>query len=92
MKKLMLFALLTYAVSCSNPEDKVTGNPDSTRFNQSGNNKNFNTATDRPGNQAILQNDDTSSSPATLKENANSKTEGTNRSYVPGVKDSAGKK
>lgn len=80
----MLLALLVYCTSCSNPEDKATGNADSTSFNQSGNDNNLNTATDKPGNQSHFENNDTSSSPATSKANANSKTDGTNRSYVPG--------
>ena len=84
MKKLMLLALLVYATSCSNPEDKATGDPDSTSFNQSGNDKNLNTAGDDPGNQSNANNNDTSSSPGTMKENANSDTKGTNRSYKAG--------
>jgi hypothetical protein len=84
MKKLMLLALLIYATSCSNPEDKATGDADSTSFNQSGNDKNLNTATDDLGNQSQATNNDTSASPATSKENANSATEGTNRAYKAG--------
>lgn len=86
----MFLALLIYCTSCSNPEDKATGNPDSSSFNQSGNDKNLNT-TDDLGNQSHADDNDTSSSPSTSKRNANSKTDGTNRSYVPGG-DSAKKK
>ena len=83
MKKILLLALLVYCTSCSNPEDKATGDPDSTSFNQSGNDKNLNT-TDDPGNQSNLNNNDTSSSPATSSKNVNSSTQGTNRSYKAG--------
>ena len=91
MKKFMLLALLIYCTSCSNPEDKATGNADSTNFNQSGNDKNLNTATDEPGNQSHANNNDTSASPATSKGNVNSGTQGTNRSYKAGG-DSTNKK
>jgi hypothetical protein len=84
MKKLLGLVILIYATSCSNPEDKATGNPDSTSFNQSSNDKNLNTATDDPDNQSNVNNNDTSASPATSKENANSKKDGTNRSYKAG--------
>jgi hypothetical protein len=84
MKKILLLALLIYGTSCSNPEDKATGNPDSTSFNQSGNDKNLNTANDDPGNQSHANNNDTSSSPATSRKNVNSSTQGTNRSYKAG--------
>ena len=83
MKKLMLLALLVYSTSCSNPEDKATGDADSTSFNQSGNDNNFNTQ-DNLGSQSNPNANDTSSSPGTMKENANSETEGTNRSYKAG--------
>jgi hypothetical protein len=93
MKKLMLMALLMYCTSCASPEDKATGDADSTNFNQSGNNKNLNTATDEPGNQSHANNNDTSASPATSKQNSNSGKEGAHRSYVPGgAKDSTHKK
>lgn len=88
----MLLALLIYGTSCSNPEDKATGNPDSTSFNQSGNDKNLNTSSDKPDNQSHANDSDTSSSPATSKRNADSGTSGTNRSYIPGSKDSSHKK
>ena len=78
MKKLILLALLVYGVSCSNPEDRATGNPDSSSFNTD-EKKNLNTATDFKSNTDIP---DTSASPATSKENTNSSTTGTNRSYV----------
>ena len=91
MKKLLLIALLVYGSSCSNPEDQATGNPDSTSFNQSGNDKNLNTSNDDPGNQSHANNNDTSISPSISKENADSRTDGTNRSYKAGG-DSAQKK
>ena len=84
MKKLIVFALLIYMTSCSNPEDKATGNPDSTSFNKSGNDKNLNTPGNEIGNQSKGSKQDTFSSPATMKENANSPTQGTNRSYKAG--------
>lgn len=85
MKKLILIALLMYGVSCANPEDHATGNPDSSSFNTSGNEKNLNTATDDIGNQSNVNNNDTSSSPATSQQNSDSRTNGTNRSYTPGT-------
>lgn len=84
MKKLLLLALLIYGTSCSNPEDKATGNPDSTSFNKSGNNKNLNTATDEPGNQSNINSNDTSANPSASQKNVNSSTQGTNRSYKAG--------
>lgn len=74
----MLMALLMYGVSCSNPEDRATGNPDSSSFNTD-EQKNLNTATDF--DQTSTDTPDTSASPATSKENTNSDTKGTNRSY-----------
>ena len=91
MKKLLLIALLVYGSSCSNPEDQATGNPDSTSFNQSGNDKNMNTPAPELGSQSEVNNNDTSSSPSTSDKNANPSTEGTNRSYKAGG-DSAQKK
>ena len=78
---MLLFLLITI-FSCSNPEDRATGNPDSTSFN-SDESKVLNS---RPGpTDPNSQNDaakpDTSSSPSTSKENSNSNTKGTNRSY-----------
>jgi hypothetical protein len=85
MKKFMLLAMLMYAASCTNPEDQATGDADSTSFNQSGNDKNLNTSNgDEIGNQSHAVETDSSLSPETSKQNANSKTDGTNRSYVPG--------
>ena len=78
MKKLMVLALIMYTVSCSNPEDHATGNPDSTSFNQS-EGTNLNTATDL--DKQATEMPDTSAAPAIDKKNANSKTDGTNRSY-----------
>ena len=84
MKKLIVLALMMYVTSCANPEDRATGDPDSTTFNQSGNDKNLNTANDDPGNQSNVENNDTSASPSTSKENVNSSTQGTNRPYKAG--------
>lgn len=92
MKKLMLLTLLIYATSCSNPEDRATGDPDSTSFNQSGNEKNLNNSNDDPQGQASATMSDTSASPSNLKQNANSSTEGTNRSYKAGGDSSNNKK
>lgn len=78
-----------YSVSCNNPEDKATGNPDSTSFNQD-EKKNLNTATDFDKKETDRA--DTSRSPATSKENTQSKTEGTNRSYGTGQDSSKQKK
>lgn len=78
-----------YSASCTNPEDKATGNPDSTNFN-SDDNKVLNSRpgpTD-PGSQSDVSNPDTSVSPATSDTNSNSSTRGTNRSYGTG-KDSS---
>lgn len=91
MKKLML-GMIFYAASCSNPEDRATGNPDSTTFN-SDENKVLNSRpgpTD-PNSQTDAEKPDTSASPATSIENTNSKTQGTNRSYGAG-QDSSNKK
>lgn len=84
MKKMWLLAFLFFAISCANPEDRATGDPDSTSFNQSGNEKNLNNSNDDPNGLSQSMNNDTSSSPATMKENANNKTQGTNRSYKAG--------
>ncbi|MDB5247712.1 MAG: hypothetical protein JWQ40_2106 [Segetibacter sp.] len=81
MKKLILAALLFHAASCSNPEDKATGDADSTSFNSS--DASFNSppggASDSQGSMAPGL--DTSAAPAIDKKNADSKTDGTNRSY-----------
>ena len=92
MKKLMLLALVIYGVSCSNPEDRATGNPNGSSFN-SDDEKVLNSRpgpTD-PNSQTDVGNPDTSASPATSKENINSKTQGTNRSYG-GQRDSSKQK
>ncbi len=77
----MLLIVLMYVASCTNPEDRATGNSDSSSFNTD-ENKNLNTATDF--NNKETERLDTSISPATSKENTNSKTSGTNRSYGTG--------
>ena len=74
MKKLMLLALLVYATSCSNPEDRATGDPDSTSFNQTGNEKNFNTGAGGPGSQAEANGNDTTFG-----------VDSVNRTYKPGA-------
>lgn len=85
MKKLMLLALLIYGVSCSNPEDRATGNPDGSRFNADDNKvTNSRPGPTDPNSQTDVEKPDTSSSPATSKENVNSATKGTNRSYGAG--------
>ena len=78
----MLLGLLITAVSCTNPEDRATGNPDSTSFN-SDENKVLNSRpgpTD-PNSQSDAAKPDTSANPSTSKENSDSDTKGTNRSY-----------
>ncbi len=92
MRKPMLLIVLIYIASCTNPEDRATGNPDSSNFN-SDENKVLNS---RPGptdanSQSDAEKPDTSASPATSKENANSATQGTNRSYGTGKDSSKGK-
>lgn len=85
MKKLTLLALLIYGVSCSNPEDRATGNPDSTSFNTDEEKVlNSRPGPTDPDSRTDVEKPDTSSSPATSKENANSDTKGTNRSYGAG--------
>lgn len=84
MKKLIVMAILMYVTSCANPEDRATGDADSTTFNQSGNETNLNNSNDDPQGQASANMSDTSSSPSTSKQNVNSATEGTNRSYKAG--------
>lgn len=92
MKKLMLLALVLYNVSCSNPEDQATGNPDSSSFNTDEQKVlNSKPGPTDPNSQTDAEKPDTSASPATSKENANSGTKGTNRSYGAG-KDSAKQK
>lgn len=87
----MLLGLLMYAVSCTNPEDRATGNPDSTSFNQSGTDQNLNTgASAIIDSQPSVTNSDTAATPSTS--NPNDKTDGSNRSYIPGSKDSSQKK
>lgn len=89
MKKFLLLGLLISAFSCTNPEDRATGNPDSTSFN-SDENKVLNSRpgpTD-PNSQTDAAKPDTSTIPSTSIENSNSDTKGTNRSYGTG-KDSA---
>ena len=85
MKKLMLLALLIYGISCSNPEDKATGNPDGSSFNADDEKVlNSRPGPTDPNSQTDVEKPDTSASPATSKENINSKTKGTNRSYGTG--------
>lgn len=85
MKRLILLTVLIYGVSCSNPEDRATGNPDSSTFN-SDEEKVLNSRpgpTD-PNSQTDVEKPDTSASPETSKENSKSSTQGTNRSYGTG--------
>ncbi len=81
MKKLMLLALLVYVTSCSAPEDKAEGSADSSSLNTTDNKKSLNTPGTSVGNQSQAGNSDTSSSPSASKQNADSATKGTNRSY-----------
>lgn len=78
----MFLTLVIAAVSCSNPEDRATGNGDSSRFN-SDDKKVLNSRpgpTD-PNSQSDVEKPDTSNIPSTSKQNSNSTTQGTNRSY-----------
>jgi len=82
MKRLILLSSFIYFASCTNPEDRATGNPDGSKFN-SDENKVLNSRpgpTD-PNSQTDVEKPDTSVAPATSKENSNSTTLGTNRSY-----------
>lgn len=82
MKKLIALFVLFSAFSCQNPEDNATGNADSSSYNKTGNEANFNTAGGNDiGNQSNVNNNDTSMSPATSKQNADTRTDGTNRAY-----------
>lgn len=83
MKKLMLLALLISALSCHNPEDNATGDADSSSYNKTGNESNLNTAGggNDLGNQSHTDDYDTSMSPSTSKQNADTRTDGTNRAY-----------
>ena len=90
MRKLMLMAILLYGVSCSNPEDRATGNADSTSFN-SNENKVLNSRpgpTD-PNSQTNGMRPDTSVSPSTSVQNSKSSTTGTNRGYRAGGGDTS---
>lgn len=85
MKKLLLLALVLYNVSCTNPEDRATGNPDSSSFNTDQEKVlNSKPGPTDPNSQTDVGNPDTSASPATSQQNANSDTKGTNRSYGAG--------
>lgn len=82
MKRLMLLTLLIYGVSCSNPEDRATGNPDGERFNSDENKvTNSRPGPTDPNSQSDVEKPDTSNIPALSDTNARSKTLGTNRSY-----------
>lgn len=85
MKRLMVLTLLIYATSCSNPEDRATGNPDSKTFNSDGKKVlNSRPGPTDPNSQTDAEKSDTSAAPATSKENTQSATQGTNRSYGGG--------
>jgi hypothetical protein len=88
MKKFMVLALFMYLAACRSPEDKATGDPDSSNFNHQAK-PNLNTATDF--DKKSTDSPDTSSAPASMKQNANSPTNGTNRGYGTG-KDSGRQK
>lgn len=85
MKRLMLLFVLIYAVSCSNPEDRATGNPDGKRFNADEKKvTNSKPGPTDPDGQSDVERPDTSNIPQTSKGNTNSSTLGTNRSYGTG--------
>jgi len=81
MKKLLMIGLLVYGVSCTNPEDRATGDADSTTFNSNTENRlNTPATTDNPSTATP----DSSLSPSTNIDNSNSSTNGTNRGYRSG--------
>jgi hypothetical protein len=81
MKKLLMIGLLVYTASCTNPEDRATGDADSTTFNtNTENNLNTQASTDNP----TTATPDSSLSPSTDIDNSNSSTNGTNRGYRSG--------
>lgn len=84
MKRLLLLASLLYITSCSNPEDKATGNSDGKRFNADEKAITNGGATPAGANKSDVEKPDTSVSPATSNKNLNSTTNGTNRSYGTG--------
>ena len=82
MKRLIVPAMIILSVSCSNPEDRATGNPDSKRFNSD----EKKVTNSRPGptdpeSRSDVERPDTSEIPSTSSKNVNSATKGTNRSY-----------
>lgn len=82
MKRFILPALLIFSVSCSNPEDRATGNPDSKRFSTDEKKvTNSRPGPTDPGSQSDVERPDTSNVPATSSKNVKSSTMGTNRSY-----------
>lgn len=82
MKRLMLLTLLIYGVSCANPEDRATGNPDGKRFNADEKKvTNSRPGPTDPNSQSDVEKPDTSTIPALSDKNVRSKTLGTNRSY-----------
>jgi len=87
MKKLLLLALLIYGTSCSNPEDQATGNADSSSFNTDEEKVlNSHPGPTDPNGQSDVAGPDTSSNPATIQQNSDSKTDGTNRAYGDSTK------
>lgn len=82
MRKLILPVLLISLFSCSNPEDRATGNPDGTRFN-SDENKVLNSkpGANDPDGKSDVERPDTSTMTSSSSNGTNSKTSGTNRSY-----------
>jgi hypothetical protein len=79
MKKFMLFALLTYMTACTNPEDRATGDADSSNFNND-----EQKVLNSPGERSTSADADSSVAPAVDVDNSKSKTSGTNRPYTPG--------
>jgi hypothetical protein len=82
MKRILAMVVLTYFASCSNPEDRATGNPDGTRFNADENKvTNSRPGPTDPNSQSDAAGPDTSNIPSSSKQNVHSNTSGTNRSY-----------
>ena len=81
MKKLLSIALVLFVASCTNPEDRATGDADSTSFNSNTEN-NLNTQSNLDNGPGTMP--DSSSIPSTNQENSNSATGGTNRAYGSG--------
>lgn len=85
MQKLLLLTFIIYLTSCSNPEDRAKGNTNSGSFNaDNGRVLNSRPGPTDPKNQKGVEKTDTSANPASMKQNNNNGTNGTNRSYGKG--------